>query len=97
MSADFSTSRTRKARKQHRCEGCRQAIAPGTTYVDSRGATDGHMWQVRHHPDCSEVEIAGNKDTDLGEWYPLHELVTQDRAVLKDAPPAVVARFPPRA
>ena len=54
MSFHLFSSDGRKARKQHRCIWCGQAISPGDTYVDERSVYDGSFQNHRWHPECKE-------------------------------------------
>lgn len=52
MTYHLFSDTVRKARKQHRCIWCGQAISPGDTYIDERSVYDGSIQRHRWHPEC---------------------------------------------
>lgn len=93
---EFHSETMRTARKPHRCAACQTRIAPGDVYLRWTGNVDGFQ-TAAYHPDCREVEARLNRRewACSGEWYPLHEYVSDsDRAILLDVPYTVYVRFP---
>ena len=56
----------RSARVDHRCEVCRQAIVPGTNYLDVSGLTDGRWWRAALHQWCGELSRLVWEQQELG-------------------------------
>ena len=53
MGSDFTVHYSRRARKQWRCDHCRETIEAGALYEDCRGAWEGYFYQWRRHPECT--------------------------------------------
>lgn len=51
-SLSFSTSRFRKASKQHKCDECHGSILLGERYEYTAGKQDGDMWDNKTCPRC---------------------------------------------
>ena len=68
MSFHLFSSDSRKARKQHRCIWCGQAIIPGDTYVDERSVYDGSIQRHRWHPECIQDARDGRANGDDCEF-----------------------------
>ena len=60
----------RKARKQHRCIWCGEAITPGDKYQDERSVYDGTFQRMRWHPECRQDACDGWADGDDAEFMP---------------------------
>lgn len=54
---EFSTSVTRKARKDYRCYECYRAISKGSQYHYFSGKYDGYLDQYRTCLDCHNIRI----------------------------------------
>lgn len=84
----FWRQQKRKARKQHKCWSCREAILPGHTYQVSAVGWDGQVTSWKHCLRCAElIELLKSRmdswttdimDLDCGE-------------VWEDPPPEVAA------
>lgn len=46
----------RKARKEHRCSWCGEAVEPGTEYVRLPVFGEGTVQTWKAHPECNEAE-----------------------------------------
>lgn len=56
MSIAYLGMAVRKARKQHSCFWCRDAIAVGEQFRESRVAEDGRLDTYRLHIECEQAE-----------------------------------------
>lgn len=56
--SDFYREVTRKARKEHLCCECREAIKPGARYAYATGKSNGDMWQAKTCATCYEIRRA---------------------------------------
>lgn len=70
MSFHLFSIDSRKARKQHRCIWCGQAINKGDTYVDERSVYDGSIQRHRWHPECIQDARDGWARGDDAEFIP---------------------------
>jgi len=52
MSYTLFSMTTRRARKQHKCIWCGQAINIGDTFEDERSVYEGHVQHHRWHAEC---------------------------------------------
>jgi hypothetical protein len=51
--SDYMASRDAKARKEHRCDWCRQPIPLGELHRVDSGHFDGYAYRLRKHWECS--------------------------------------------
>jgi len=64
---------TRKARKQHQCDWCGEAIASGETYAETVGVADGEFCRGRMHLECDVACQQAWRDKivdDVDYWRP---------------------------
>lgn len=64
MSYAMLLSKTRTARKPHRCIWCGEPINAGEKYIDHRYVGDDGPTADRYHPECDDA--AGRSDTSDG-------------------------------
>lgn len=62
MSYHLFSRVARKARKQHRCIWCAEAILPTASYIDERSVYDGAMQRQRWHHECHDDAQETYKD-----------------------------------
>ena len=70
MSYALFSMNDRKARKQHRCIWCGQAIKPGDHYIDERSVYDGAIQRHRWHPECRGAADDYFRDFNEEEFTP---------------------------
>ena len=62
---------THKARKQHRCDWCGQAIEPATDYKRYRFFDGADAGTVKLHPECHDASCdAAHEEGGYLEWTP---------------------------
>ena len=95
MTCNFCSEKSRTARKQHLCDGCLQLIHKGEAYLKIAGKWDGDFATAKYHKECRELEAKLNSETSSlpDEYYPLHEMVWEDKSILDNAPQIIVDRF----
>lgn len=74
MSDDFWSSKTVRARKQHRCDLCGEVIAPGQPYSRGAGVVEGDFTTWNECNPCSEFSLVYFSES--GE-----DVITEDSAV----------------
>lgn len=94
----FSSETLVKAvRKRHICNGCLRHIEAGQSAMRWAGMTDGEFGTCIYHLDCREAELAYNNDLlecQWGDdWYPIHDIDSDDWPWLIEAHPTVAARM----
>lgn len=92
----FCSSRTRTARKHHRCQNCWGRIAPGTQYEIVFVAEGGDAWSYKTHIDCSRLAERLWKDQGLGFDEPmpwLYEEAHEEIAEYRGEYPHVICRL----
>lgn len=57
MTVAFLGEAVRRARKEHACFWCREPIAIGEQFRESRVAEDGRLDTWRIHPECDRAEM----------------------------------------
>ena len=78
---EFWNETTPVAKKQHKCDACRQIIAVGTRYARMAGKYAGDFFTVIQHQECRAAEIAIAQEKGLfgGEdWVHLNDLDEPD-------------------
>jgi hypothetical protein len=92
MSYDFSSQRSVKGRKLHRCEQCTGRIEIGEEHIYYAGKWDGYFYAGREHFQCQEARAAYVEMADL-HWDEvpfLHEIdEPSDQLWLAEKYPAI--------
>ena len=91
----FANETEHRARKAHKCDACRTAIEPGSSYTRWAGTMDGDFSVAKFHHECRKAEIALNKlsGTDWDEWMELDDIEVDDWPWLIEDHPEVADRL----
>ena len=65
---EFSTRRIQKARKQHKCNLCLDAIREGSIYIRETGKYDGDFFDECFHPICENIVAVCCYEEGWDEW-----------------------------
>ena len=67
--SDVHSQENRKAKKEHKCDGCRQPITVGTRYSYQSGKRDGDWYSYRYHLGCQWLVWTAEKLWGAGEGW----------------------------